>query len=181
MTGDGQRRGARRDDGVSLSDERGPKNGFGKPLCNESAGDKGTCSRAPEDLGAALWHTVSPMPWSYDSLARGGSLYPLTAGARGKYGGKLKSPPWAKYVIQGGQNGGGFLQPVISVRDAYRTMFRQYPDVVSVEQMSEMLGVSSKTGYRLLRENSIAHFRVGRSYRIPKLHILSYLQVISGS
>ena len=51
MTGDGQRRGARRDDGVSLSDERGLKNGFGKPLCNESAGDKGTCSRAPEDLG----------------------------------------------------------------------------------------------------------------------------------
>ena len=54
VTGDGQRRGARRDDGVSLSDERGPKNGFGKPLCNESAGDKGTCSRAPGDLGAAL-------------------------------------------------------------------------------------------------------------------------------
>ena len=90
MTGDGQRRGARRDDGVSLSDERGPKNGFGKPLRNESAGDKGTCSRAPEDLGAALRHTVSPMLWSYDSLARGGSLYPLTAGARGKYGGKIK-------------------------------------------------------------------------------------------
>ena len=37
VTGDGQRRGARRDDGVSLSDERGPKNGFGKPLRNESA------------------------------------------------------------------------------------------------------------------------------------------------
>src|SRR5699024_9285422 len=80
VTGDGQRRGARRDDGVSLSDERGPKNGFGKPICNESAGNKGTCSRAPEDLGAALRSTVSPMPWSYDSRASGGSLYPLTAG-----------------------------------------------------------------------------------------------------
>ena len=91
MTGDGQRRGARRDDGVSLSDERGLKNGFGKPLRNESAGDKGTCSRAPEDLGAALRHTVSPMLWSYDSRASGGSLYPLTAGARGKYGGKCKA------------------------------------------------------------------------------------------
>ena len=74
MTGDGQRRGARRDDGLSLSDERGamtvklcydksdergPKNGFGKPLRNESAGDKGTCSRAPEDLGAALRCTAT--------------------------------------------------------------------------------------------------------------------------
>ena len=59
VTGDGQRRGARRDDGVSLSDERGPKNGFGKPLRNESAEDKGTCSRAPEDLGAALRCTAT--------------------------------------------------------------------------------------------------------------------------
>lgn len=59
VTGDGQRRGARRDDGVSLSDERGPKNGFGKPLRNEIAGDKGTCSRAPEDLGAALRCTAT--------------------------------------------------------------------------------------------------------------------------
>ena len=54
MTGDGRQGGAGRDDGVSQSDERGPKSGFGKPLCNESAVDKDTCSRAPEDLGAAL-------------------------------------------------------------------------------------------------------------------------------
>ena len=43
VTGDGQRRGARREDGVSLSDERGPQKGFGKPRCN---------------LGAALRCTV---------------------------------------------------------------------------------------------------------------------------
>lgn len=119
--------------------------------------------------------------WSYDSRASGGSLYPLTAGARGKIRRETQKPSLGEVCRPRRENGGGFLQPVISVRDAYRTMFRQYPDVVSVEQMSEMLGVSSKTGYRLLRENSIAHFRVGRSYRIPKLHILSYLQVISGS
>ena len=87
MTGDGQRRGARRDDGVSQSDERGLKNGFGKPLRNESAGDKGTCSRAPEDLWAAL-RCTSIGTRSYDSRASGGSLYPLAAGARGKYGGQ---------------------------------------------------------------------------------------------
>ena len=33
-----QRRGVRRNDGSSRSDERGPKNGFGKPLRNESVG-----------------------------------------------------------------------------------------------------------------------------------------------
>ena len=63
-------------------------------------------------------------------------------------------------------------------REAYRAMFRDYPDVVTVEQMSRMLGISDKTSYALLRDNKIEHFKVGRTYRIPKMHILSYLNVI---
>ena len=66
----------------------------------------------------------------------------------------------------------------MSKRDAYRTMFRNYPDVVSVEQMSKMLGISEKSAYKLLRENKIEHFRIGRVYKIPKLHIFTYLNVI---
>ena len=57
-------------------------------------------------------------------------------------------------------------------------MFRDYPDVVTVEQMSQMLGISDKTAYALLRDNKIEHFKVGRTYKIPKIHILSYLKVI---
>ena len=57
-------------------------------------------------------------------------------------------------------------------------MFRDYPDVVTVEQMSKMLGISDKTAYALLRDNKIEHFKVGRTYKIPKIHILSYLKVI---
>jgi len=57
-------------------------------------------------------------------------------------------------------------------------MFRDYPDVVTVEQMSRMLGISDKTAYALLRDNKIEHFKVGRTYKIPKIHILSYLKVI---
>ena len=63
-------------------------------------------------------------------------------------------------------------------REAYRVMFRDYPDVVTVEQMSQMLGISDKTAYALLRDNKIEHFKVGRTYKIPKIHILSYLKVI---
>ena len=62
--------------------------------------------------------------------------------------------------------------------EAYRVMFRDYPDVVTVEQMSRMLGISDKTAYALLRDNKIEHFKVGRTYKIPKIHILSYLKVI---
>lgn len=67
----------------------------------------------------------------------------------------------------------------INGREAYRIMFRDYPDVVNVNQMSKMLGISDKTAYALLRDNKIEHFKVGRTYKIPKIHILSYLRVIS--
>ena len=70
------------------------------------------------------------------------------------------------------------MSMALTNKDAYRVMFRDYPDVVSVVQMSEMLGISTKTAYRLLKDNEIRHFRVGRTYKIPKLHILSYLQLI---
>ena len=68
----------------------------------------------------------------------------------------------------------------ISQKDAYSMVFSNYPDIVSVAQMSKMLGISEKS-YRLLQENSIEHFRVGRTYKIPKLHILNYLHIIRRS
>lgn len=56
-------------------------------------------------------------------------------------------------------------------------MFEQYPDVVSVPQMCEMLGgISTKTGYKLLQANKISHFKIGRTYKIPKSSIIQYLQ-----
>ena len=64
------------------------------------------------------------------------------------------------------------------VNDTYRVMFKDYPDVVTVEQMSKMLGISMKTAYILLRENKILHFRVGRTYKIPKLNILRYMEML---
>ncbi|NLV99085.1 MAG: helix-turn-helix domain-containing protein [Clostridiaceae bacterium] len=43
--------------------------------------------------------------------------------------------------------------------------------------MSKALGISSKTGYKLLRDNKVKHLKVGRAYRVPKVHLLSYLKV----
>lgn len=63
----------------------------------------------------------------------------------------------------------------ISQRDAYKVMLKDYPDVMNIEQMCEILGISSKTGYRILREGKIRCLKVGRAYRIPKAHLLSYL------
>ena len=59
------------------------------------------------------------------------------------------------------------------------TPFKKYPDVVTVNQMCEMLGgISLKMGYRLLKANEIEHLKIGRAYRIPKIHIVKYLRLI---
>ena len=62
-------------------------------------------------------------------------------------------------------------------RDVYRSILKEYPDILTVEEMSKALGVSTKTGYKLIRENKIECIKVGRSYRIPKAHLLSYMRV----
>lgn len=69
------------------------------------------------------------------------------------------------------------MNAVMTGRQAYRLMFQQYPDVVNVGQMCEMLGgISSKTGYRLLQNSEIESFKIGRTYKIPKLNIIAYIQ-----
>lgn len=67
----------------------------------------------------------------------------------------------------------------MKAQDAYKMMFRDCPDVVTVEQMCEMLGgISIKTSYRLLKNGTIKSVVVGRRYRIPKLYIFEYLELV---
>ena len=65
----------------------------------------------------------------------------------------------------------------ISQKDAYNIMLNDYPDVLTIEQMCAILKVSTKTGYKLLNDNKITCIKVGRAYRVPKVHILSYLLI----
>ncbi|MGI6658126.1 MAG: helix-turn-helix domain-containing protein [Dethiobacteraceae bacterium] len=53
--------------------------------------------------------------------------------------------------------------------------FANYPDVVDVEQLSEMLGISTKTAYKLLQDGSIQHIKIGRTYKIPKINVLRFI------
>ena len=61
--------------------------------------------------------------------------------------------------------------------DVYRSVLKEFPEILTVEEMSRALGVSTKTGYKLIRENKIEYLKVGRSYRIPKANLLSYVRV----
>ena len=42
----------------------------------------------------------------------------------------------------------------ISSEDVYRTLLKDYPDIMGIEEMSSALGVSTKTAYKLLREGA---------------------------
>ena len=65
----------------------------------------------------------------------------------------------------------------ISIEKAYRMFFEEYPDVLDLKQVCEILRVSSKTGYSLIQGNEIKSLKIGRSYRIPKIFLLSYLGI----
>lgn len=66
-----------------------------------------------------------------------------------------------------------------TLKDAYSVMLKHYPDVMNIEEMSRALGVSTKTGYKLICTGKITTMKVGRTYRIPKVHLLTYLRVPS--
>lgn len=57
----------------------------------------------------------------------------------------------------------------------YSEIFVDYPDVVDVEQMAKMLGVCTKTAYKLLRDKTVKSIRIGRSFKIPKWNVIIYL------
>ncbi|MFT8887584.1 MAG: helix-turn-helix domain-containing protein [Ethanoligenens sp.] len=62
-------------------------------------------------------------------------------------------------------------------RDAYRLMLRDYPDVMNVQQMCDVLHIGTKTGYRMILRQEIQVLKIGRSYRVPKRSILRHLTV----
>lgn len=54
-------------------------------------------------------------------------------------------------------------------------MFRDYPDVLTPQQVQEMLGVGQRLTYQLLREGKIQNVRMGKLYRVPKAAVIDYL------
>ena len=67
---------------------------------------------------------------------------------------------------------------IFTMKDSYSVMLREYPDVMNIEQMSQALGVSTKPGYGLLKSGKVASLKVGRAYRIPKVHLRDYMKVM---
>lgn len=54
-------------------------------------------------------------------------------------------------------------------------IFKDYPDVVSVEQLMDMLQIGQVLAYKLVKSGEIKSRKVGREYKIPKVNVIAYL------
>ena len=55
-------------------------------------------------------------------------------------------------------------------------MLKKYPDVLTTQQVANLLHISMKSVYSLLNQGKIHYKKVGRIYRIPKYSVVEYLK-----
>lgn len=54
-------------------------------------------------------------------------------------------------------------------------LFKDFPDVVNAEQLQKMLNIKRTKAYELLKSGEIKSIKLGRDYKISKLHVIKYL------
>jgi excisionase family DNA binding protein len=54
-------------------------------------------------------------------------------------------------------------------------MFENYPDIITIEDLMDMLHIGKSSAYSLLQQNQILHVRVGRKYIIPKQSVIGFI------
>ncbi len=57
----------------------------------------------------------------------------------------------------------------------YETIFEEYPKMLTVEEMCEILNIAKETGYRMIRRGEFEVLKLGRVIRIPKNQVLKYI------
>jgi len=69
----------------------------------------------------------------------------------------------------------------ISTQELYSIVFKEYPDILDVKQVSEVLGISTKTVYKLIKDGSLSSLKVGREFRVSKVILMKYMKVLGTS
>ena len=54
-------------------------------------------------------------------------------------------------------------------------MLKEYPDVLTVEQVAQILHIGINAAYRLVNSQEIGYRRIGKSIRVPKVCVVDYL------
>lgn len=54
-------------------------------------------------------------------------------------------------------------------------LFENYPDVLTVQQVRQALGIGRVGVYKLLDSGGIRCFKIGNAYKIPKTALVDYI------
>ena len=68
------------------------------------------------------------------------------------------------------------IPPVTSIDNA-PVMFSEFPDIVSPDELMVMLDIGRNSAYKLLQDNEIKSFRIGKRWKIPKKEIIEYISL----
>ena len=64
----------------------------------------------------------------------------------------------------------------IQEKELYKKIFANYPDVLTVEDATSLLGFKSQTTViRRIHQHRIRCLKVGRSFMIPKEYLIDYI------
>ena len=55
------------------------------------------------------------------------------------------------------------------------TMLNKYNEILTVEELCEVLRIGKNTAYKLLKSEEIKSIKIGSTYKIPKRSIIHYL------
>ena len=61
------------------------------------------------------------------------------------------------------------------IREMYKLMFAEYPDIVTVKDLQAMLGISRHLAYDLINDGHLAGMKIGNSFKIPKVSVIRYV------
>lgn len=56
-------------------------------------------------------------------------------------------------------------------------LFEDFPDVLTVHQIRQALGIGRPAVYKLLESNAIRCFKIGNAYKIPKTELIKYIHI----
>ena len=61
------------------------------------------------------------------------------------------------------------------ISELYKVMFTEYPDLLSINELRNMRGVSKHKAYDLINDGSINAIKIGNAFRIPKINVINYI------
>lgn len=65
--------------------------------------------------------------------------------------------------------------PVTQLEQVYKLMLTEYPDLLTAEQVAEILGVSRQYVYGMINDGYLFGVKVGKAYKVSKIKLIEYL------